>query len=141
MSLFLYLSFDSFSLPNTLRLQMYCFFLIYANFPAIFDILRLLYSLCFIFFVLCRLPVGFSLLTSNRRGHPRRLLVVRCSLLAHFCASFLSLSFFFSRAIRLPAMYVFPAYLVSCPVTVYTFSPRRMYICPSRRMSLLLSPP
>lgn len=61
---------------------------------------------------------------------------------AEFCSAFI---FFFFRAIRLPALYVrfcgiifrpphgalmhrHPLYRTSCPVMVYTFSPRRMKI-------------
>jgi hypothetical protein len=80
-----------------------------------------------------------SFLSWHFRGILSRLTV---SFSAELYSAFI---FFFFRAIRLPALYVrsrgiifrplhaalmqrHPPYFTSCPVTVYTFSPRRMRI-------------
>ena len=116
-----------------LRLQMYCFFLIYANFPAIFDILRLLYSQCFIFsvfYILRIVPTASRLPSSNQQSARLPPPIVGCLFVVPFSRIFARAFFLFLSS--------FPGQF-DCPPCM-SVSLRRMYICPSRRIFCVLIP-
>ena len=56
-----------------------------------------------------------------------------CGIISRLTLSFVAESYSAFYSLYAPLIYV-RLYFTSCPVTVYTFSPRRMRICPLRRI-------